>query len=153
MPVTIAPATEEDLGDLLPSIASYQRFYGMAAPDDERNRAFFSRFLDGAPEDRGLILLARDEETGAPLGHATLYWFFSSTDPADVVVLNDLFVTEDARGKSVGRELLEAAADVARGRGAKKLTWMTAPDNETAQRLYDTTGAERSSWYEYELDV
>jgi hypothetical protein len=31
--------------------------------------------------------------------------------------------------------------------------WSTAPDNTTAQRLYDRTGATRSSWYEYELEV
>ena len=36
--------------------------------------------------------------------------------------------------------------------GAHHLEWATAPDNETAQRLYDSTGAERSNWIEYELE-
>jgi hypothetical protein len=31
--------------------------------------------------------------------------------------------------------------------------WSTAPDNATAQRLCDRTGAERSTWLEYELTV
>ncbi len=30
---------------------------------------------------------------------------------------------------------------------------MTAPSNETARRLYDSTGAERSEWIEYELGL
>lgn len=34
---------------------------------------------------------------------------------------------------------------------ADELEWATAPDNKTAQRLYDATGAERSEWIEYDL--
>ncbi len=66
--------------------------------------------------------------------------------------MNDLFVEPDDRGLGVGRALIEAARDVARERGAALLEWVTAPDNYTAQRLYDSTGAERSAgWIEYEL--
>jgi hypothetical protein len=28
-----------------------------------------------------------------------------------------------------------------------------APDNKTAQRLYDSTGADRTTWIEYELEL
>ena len=38
-------------------------------------------------------------------------------------------------------------------RGARHLEWSTAPDNHAAQRLYDSTGAERSEWVEYELEL
>jgi len=67
--------------------------------------------------------------------------------------MNDLYVVAEARGEGVGRALLEASAGVARERGAARLTWLTAQDNETAQHLYDSTGAER--WYSiaYELDL
>ena len=58
--------------------------------------------------------------------------------------MNDLYVDEAARGQGVGRALIEASAAVARERGAHHLEWATAPDNQTAQRLYDSTGAERS---------
>ena len=67
--------------------------------------------------------------------------------------MNDLFVAEAARGRGVGRALIEASAAVARERGAAHLEWATAPDNHTAQRLYDSTGAERSDWVEYELGL
>ena len=67
------------------------------------------------------------------------------------MLLNDLFVAEDVRGGGVGRALIDAALDVARERGSSSLSWQTALDNRTAQRLYERTGAERSAWFEYEL--
>ena len=57
--------------------------------------------------------------------------------------MNDLYVDAEARGQGVGRALIEASAAVARERGAHHLEWSTAPDNATAQRLYDSTGAEQ----------
>ena len=81
-------------------------------------------------------------------GFATLYWFFSSTKAADSVLMNDLYVREDVRGAGIGRALIAEALDQARGRGAAHLEWFTAPDNLTAQRLYDSvSGATRSTWY------
>ena len=145
----IEPVTEAQFEQLLPLIAAYQRFYEVEDIDEERNRAFFARFI--APSDDGLLLGAwRDDEL---LGYACLYWHFTSLVPAETVLMNDLFVTADARGQGVGRALIEASADVARNRGAHHLEWATAPDNETAQRLYDATGATRSTWVEYELGL
>lgn len=144
---TVSPALDEDLVALLPLIAGYQRFYG-AEPDDAHNRAFFARFV--APSEDGLLLAAWGED-GAALGFATLYWTFSSVSARDSVLMNDLFVAGAARGRGVGRSLIDVAAAAARARGAQELTWMTAPDNATAQRLYDATGATPSTWLEYEL--
>jgi GNAT superfamily N-acetyltransferase len=147
--VEIAPVSAERYEELLPLIAAYQRFYGVEEIDVERNRAFFRRFL--TPSEDGLLLGARAEDRF--LGYACLYWHFSSLGAAESVLMNDLFVEPDARGRGVGRSLIEAAAEVARERGAAHLEWATAPDNHTAQRLYDSTGAERSEWVEYELGL
>ncbi|HEV2790142.1 MAG TPA: GNAT family N-acetyltransferase [Solirubrobacterales bacterium] len=147
--VEIAPVPTERYEELLPLIAAYQRFYEAEEIDEERNRAFFRRFL--APSEDGLLLGARGE--GRLLGYACLYWHFSSTKATETVLMNDLYVDESARGRGVGRALIEATAEVARERGAASVEWSTAPDNRTAQRLYDSTGAERSEWVSYELRV
>jgi GNAT superfamily N-acetyltransferase len=147
--VEIAPITVGELEELLPLIAAYQRFYEVEDVDDDRNRAFFRRFV--APSEDGLLLGARSE--GRLLGYACLYWHFSSLEACESVLMNDLFVAESARGQGVGRALIEAAAAVAREREVPFVEWSTAPDNETAQRLYDSTGAERTEWYSYELRV
>lgn len=156
----IAPLrTPQELEDLLPLIAAYQRFYEVEEIDDARNRAFFARFL--APSKDGAILAARveggegegDAGGGEIRGYACLYWHLSSLAAAETVLMNDLFVVAAARGEGVGRALIEASAAVAHDRGAHSLEWATAPDNARAQALYDTTGAERSEWLSYELPL
>ena len=143
----IAPVEDAEFEALLPLIAAYQRFYEVEAVDGERNRAFFRRFL--APSEDGMLLGARSG--GEFVGYACLYWHFTSLLAAETVLMNDLFVVEAARGRGVGRALIGAGAAVARERGAAYLEWATAPDNLVAQRLYDSTGAARSEWVEYEL--
>ena len=147
--IEIAPVSSAEFEQLLPLIAAYQRFYEVEEIDEERNRAFFRRFL--APSEDGMLIGAREGERF--LGYACLYWHFSSTLARETVLMNDLYVEPDARGKGVGRALIEASREVARERGAAHLEWATAPDNHTAQRLYDSTGAERSEWLEYELGL
>ncbi len=108
--VEIAPIDAAEFERLLTLIAAYQRFYEVEDVDEERNRAFFHRFL--APSKDGMLIGAR--EGGEIVGYACLYWHFSSL---------------------------------------AHLEWATAPGNVTAQRLYDSTGAERSEWVEYELPL
>jgi len=61
-------------------------------------------------------------------------------------------VREEARGRGVGRALIEALADRGRNEGWLRLYWQTARDNETAQKLYDKL-AERTDWLRYDLDL
>jgi GNAT superfamily N-acetyltransferase len=145
----IAPIKVEEFEELLPLISAYQHFYEVEDIDEARNRTFFSRFL--APSEDGLLLGARRE--GRLIGYACLYWHFSSLEAVESVLMNDLYVSEEARGEGVGRALIKATAEIARERGVPFVEWSTAPDNSTAQRLYDSTGAEQSEWFSYELRV
>ena len=145
----IRPIRADELTAALPLFAGYQRFYEVPDPSDDANLAFFGRFVD--PSDDGILLGAFDGD--APVGFACVYWTFSSTVAAEIGLMNDLFVAQSSRGLGAGRALIEAAADAARRRGCHHLEWFTAPDNATAQRLYDTTGAARSEWVAYEIPL
>jgi GNAT superfamily N-acetyltransferase len=148
MSVVVSPVTLEEYDELLPLVADYQRFYEVE-PDLARNDVYFRQLL--APSSVGTLLGARID--GSLVGYACLHWRADTVEARDVVCLHDLYVVPGARGTGAGRALLDAAAAVARERGVDALVWSTARDNRTAQRLYDRTGATRSTWYEYDLDV
>lgn len=143
-----------DLPLVMPMLRAYCDFYEVD-PRDDRLVALCRALIDGPTE--GLQLLARaiepDGAAGDPLGFATVFWTWQTLDAARVGVLNDLYVVPEVRGGGVGRALIEHCQALCRKRAAAKLVWETAPDNETAQRLYDGIGAERSTWLTYEIDA
>ncbi|MGA7436317.1 MAG: GNAT family N-acetyltransferase [Solirubrobacterales bacterium] len=149
MPIEIKPVTEESFDDVVPLLAAYQTFYEVEDIDEQRNRGFFSRFIGNSHS--GWLLGAWDE--GELVGFGCFYRHKSSLTATNIVLMNDLYVTEAARGKGAGRALIEAGKDLAREWGASHLAWATAPDNETAQKLYDTFEVEKSTWLEYEIEI
>lgn len=145
----ISQVTSDDLADLLPLMRAYCTFYE-CDPSDDDLRAMSRAFLaEGAG---GRQLIARDH-SGLALGHATMLWSWDTTLAQPLAVMEDLFVTIQARGQGVGAALIKACRQLAADRGSQWLAWETAPDNETAQRLYDGLGAQRTTWYAYRLST
>lgn len=147
--ITIERVVVTDLPLLLPLMRAYCDFYEVQ-PRDDRLVALARALVDDPGE--GSQLLARDPD-GQPVGFATVYWTWQTLDAARIGVMNDLFVIPEARGKRVGARLIEHCRGLCRKRGAAKLVWETAPDNHTAQRLYDSLGAESSTWMAYEMEA
>jgi len=63
--------------------------------------------------------------------------------------LDDLFVDSGHRGGGAGEALIDAVVERAASDGGGKLRWITAENNERAQRLYDRV-ATRTTWVTYE---
>ena len=78
------------------------------------------------------------EVDGKVLGFAIHHHHPSTWVMGDDCYLEDLFVSADARGKGLGRALIEDLQVLARSRGWHRLYWNTEADNTTARRLYDT---------------
>jgi GNAT superfamily N-acetyltransferase len=62
--------------------------------------------------------------------------------------LQDLFVAGDARGRGLGRALIEAVYREARAAGASRVYWLTQETNHTARALYDRL-ADRPGFIQY----
>lgn len=141
-------ATEADLDALAPLFDAYRRFYSQAG-DVNAARAFLrARMVLG----QSAVYLVRLD--GAPAGFAQLYPTFSSVAMQPVVVLNDLFVAETARGRGVGRALTLRAIDHAREAGAVRLDLMTEVTNAPAQGLYESLGFVRNTThYRYKFTL
>ena len=92
---------------------------------------------------KSVIFLAFDGI--AAIGFTQLYPSFSSGALARIFILNDLFVTQDARGRGAGSALLHAAAEYGRRVGALRLVLSTELTNTTAQSLYEKRGWKRDT--------
>jgi GNAT superfamily N-acetyltransferase len=146
----IAPVTEADLPELLPLMRSYCDFYEVAPSDDQL--LTMSRALIADPDREGVQLIGRDS-SGAAVGFATVFWSWSTLSAARIGVMNDLFVTPEARGSGIAQALIDACLDRARQHGAGSLSWQTARDNSRAQALYERIGAQREEWIDYSLET
>lgn len=146
--VEIRPAAERDVTELLPLMRAYCDFYEVDPADE--GLLEMARALIADPEQGSLYVAARD---GRAVGFAALGWKWASTRGARIGVMEDLFVDEAARGEGIADALIARCAERCRERGAPVLEWVTAPGNRRAQKVYDRTGAEPSTWVEYELDL
>ena len=91
-------------------------------------------------------------EDGSAVGFTQLFPSFSSVSAARIFILNDLFVSPEARRRSVGSLLLDAAARFGREVGAVRLTLSTEVTNDKAQALYEREGWKRQTeFYSYDL--
>jgi GNAT superfamily N-acetyltransferase len=147
--LTIEAVGAPALPELLPMLRGYCDFYRVN-PTDDQLLALARALIENPAE--GEQLIARDSD-GRAIGFATIYWTWQTLNASRVGVLNDLYVVPGSRGGGTGRALIERCRQECRGHGAAKLVWETAPDNATAQRLYDGIGAEKSTWLTYELDA
>jgi GNAT superfamily N-acetyltransferase len=147
----ITTVAEADLLELLPLMRGYCDFYEVDPSDDDL--LAMSRALIADSDREGTQLIARDEE-GRASGFATIFWTWTTLSAARIGVMNDLFVTERARGTGVAEALIAACAERCREYGAVSLDWTTARDNHRAQRLYERVGAKRDErWVDNSLDV
>jgi ribosomal protein S18 acetylase RimI-like enzyme len=146
---SIRRATVADVDLVAPLFDAYRQFYKLPS-----NLALSRDFLAARLSRNESIVLLAQSSDGTPVGFVQLYSSFSSLRAAPNYILNDLFVSPAARGRGVGRLLMEAAADTARAAGAAGMTLSTAVTNTTAQALYESLGWKReTSFYEYNLDL
>jgi GNAT superfamily N-acetyltransferase len=82
------------------------------------------------------------EHEGRPVGFAVFFASYSTWEAASGLYLEDLFVRPEARGKGIGRELLEHVARVAVARGWARLEWRVLDWNEPSIAFYKRLGAE-----------
>ena len=146
----IREAREGDLEALLPLLRAYCDFYEASPSDDGLLR--MARGVIAAPQDEAFLLVCTDDHDEV-VGFAACAWKWSSLRGGRIVVLDDLYVAEAARGRGHADALIEATAEVARRHGGQVVTWLTAPDNHRAQAVYNRVGGHAETFLEYELEL
>ena len=131
----------------LPLWDGYNHFYGRSgasALSDEITATTWARFFDEMEPVHALVA----ELDGRLVGLTHYLFHRSTTAIGPVCYLQDLFTSADARGKGVGRALIEAVYGCAEAAGAARVYWQTHETNQTAQSLYDRV-AEKSGFLVY----
>ncbi|MGN6621528.1 MAG: GNAT family N-acetyltransferase [Sphingomonas sp.] len=82
------------------------------------------------------------ERDGAPVGFALFFHNFSTWTGKKGLYLEDLYVTPEARGSGVGRQLLNHLAAVAVERDCARFEWAVLDWNQPAIDFYTSQGAE-----------
>ncbi len=147
---SVAVVAEGDLEELLPLIRAYCDFYETAPTDADL--VALARRMIGEPELEGVQFLARDER-GRAVGFASLFWSWDTTEGRRIGIMNDLFLDPRARGSGLAERLVAACRERCTRRGARRLEWVTAPDNARARALYERLGAVSEGWVDYALEV
>lgn len=126
----------EDYQQWLPLWDGYNAFYGRSGPTalaPEITRVTWQRFFDEHEPVYALVA----EQDGHLLGLVHYLFHRSTISIEQNCYLNDLFTSEAARGKGVGRALILAVYERARAAGGSRVYWLTHETNATARLLYD----------------
>ena len=125
----------------------YNAFYGRegeTALPEETTQMTWSRFFDAYEPVHALVA----DHSGELLGLTHFIFHRSTISIAPTCYLQDLFTLESARGKGVGRALIEQVYQRARQVGCSRVYWHTHESNKTAMKLYNKI-AEKSGFVVY----
>lgn len=143
----VRPLQADDHESWLPLWRGYQAFYGVDIPA-EVSTITWARLLD--PSEPMAGALAWDGDRAVGLVHHIKHR--SCWTAGDYCYLQDLFVASHARGKGIGRSLIEHVYGVAGAAGCSRVYWLTHETNAEAMHLYNRV-AERSGFVQYRHSV
>tara|TARA_R110002049_G_scaffold10127_3_gene50497 strand:+ start:207595 stop:208035 length:441 start_codon:yes stop_codon:yes gene_type:complete len=141
--VTIRPLLPEDSAGWHQLWQGYNRFYERSVEDRTTQRVW-DALQSGTGQPFGVVA-AQGEVL---LGFAHYFFLPSTADWGPRCYMQDLFTAPSARGRGVGRRLIEAVYAAADENGAAQTYWLTADSNTVAQGLYDRV-AQRTEFVKY----
>ncbi len=131
----IRVAGPEDARAVVVLVAGFRDHLGARLPSDAELQGYVPEALR-LPETEVCIARLRD----ADLGYALTRFSGSIWAVGLEAHLDDLFVFESSRGRSIGRSLLRFALARAKARGVRRFTLNTNERNTAAHALYRSEG-------------
>ena len=134
--VAIRPVRHEDFPTWKRLWDGYNAFYGRIGPTAlpaDITSMTWSRFFDAYEPVHALVAESNEQL----LGLAHFLYHRSTTQLGPSCYLQDLFTLDAARGKGIGRALIEEVYRRAREAGSPRVYWQTLETNATAMQLYE----------------
>lgn len=145
--LAIRSLLRRDFDQWLPLWDGYNAFYGRSgetALPSEITQMTWTRLFDPYEPMNAVVA----ESQGQLIGLAHYIFHRSTTSIEPSCYLQDLFTQETARGKGIGKALINEVYNRAEMAGAARVYWQTHETNLTAMKLYDGV-AERSGFVVY----
>jgi RimJ/RimL family protein N-acetyltransferase len=139
------PADAEPLTRLAEAVSAEPEAWLISTDGEWRSVGEERRYLKAVRKyPHAAVFVAERVHDGAVVGRLSLA---RDTHPASAHVADlGLMVASDFRRRGVGRALLDAAVEWARGAGVRKLELHVFPWNEPAIELYERFGFEREGY-------
>ncbi|WP_299806091.1 GNAT family N-acetyltransferase [uncultured Shewanella sp.] len=145
----VVRASTEHLDAVAKLFNQYRQFY-QQADDLALARSFIGQRIHEATS---VIFIALSSQN-QPLGFIQLYPTFSSISAKTSLILNDLYVTNHARKRGIGRALMLSAIDYAKSQDVASLSLQTHHENSQAQALYESLLFKKDNeFFSYALDI
>ena len=150
--IQVRPLQPFDRAAWQPLWDGYNAFYGRAggtALPSDVTETTWARFFDANEPVHALVA---EDERGQLLGLVHYLYHRSTTRIELTCYLQDLFTTPEARGRGVGRTLIEGVYAAARDASIKRVYWQTHTTNAAGRALYDKV-AQHLGFIVYSHDV
>lgn len=138
--IEISPAEHGDLDQLADLLAELFTLESDFRPDREKQLRGLRLILDSPA--LGTLFVLRDQ--GRVAGLANLLITVSTSEGCRVVVLEDVIVRNEYRGKGLGRRLVEHVLAWASMEGMTRVTLLADRDNKAALDFYRKLGFDNS---------
>lgn len=134
--LSIRPIKEADRTAWDTLWTDYLTFYETSLPKEVYDISFARLLNPSDTEFKGLIA----ELNGEPIGLVHFLYHRHMWKLENTCYLQDLYVSETARGTGAGRALIQAVYDDADKANCPSVYWLTQDFNQTARLLYDRIG-------------
>jgi ribosomal protein S18 acetylase RimI-like enzyme len=147
MSLVIRNAEPDDLNSLTELMYEYiVGFYKKPRPATEKLHQLIQTLYE---KREGVQFVALQD--GKLVGFATFYFTFSTMKADKYTVMNDLFTIEQYRDTEVESQLFLECHRYTKEHQFTHMSWITATDNNRAQRFFDKMGGIQGDWVNYSI--
>jgi len=135
MPTTYKSISQNDIGI---AVAMMREFYAIDGYPIaiEKSKKLFAAFINNADFGKSWLIYSEDEA----VGYIILTFIFSFEYGGTIAFIDELYISEHARGKGIGKSSIEFIKDQARKLSLKLLYLEVEHHNSNAQKLYLSAG-------------
>lgn len=145
--IQIVPVQQQDYSQWEKYWIAYQNFYQVSLPL-QVTKITWDRFFN--EKEPVYCAVAKQDEHVLGIVHYVIHR--STWAESNYCYLEDLYVSPEARGQHIGKQLIEYVQKQAIEQNCDRLYWHTQETNHTAQKLYDWI-AQKPGVIEYRMSL